>query len=55
MIKEAARNHTYIIEQNGHWSREAENRLKAYNPAENLAGRIPTLDEPNIQLERKGL
>ena len=35
-------------------SREAESRLKAYNPAENPAGQIPTLVEPNRQLERKG-
>ena len=55
VIKEAARNHTYIIEQNGRQSREAESRLKAYNPAENPAGKIPTLVEPNRQLERKGL
>ena len=54
-IKEAARNHTYVIEQDGRRSREAESRLKAYNPAENPAGRIPTLVEPNRQLERKGL
>ena len=33
-IKEAARNHTDVIEQDGHRSREAESRLKAYNPAE---------------------
>ena len=55
IIKEAARNHTYVIEQNGRTSREAESRLKAYNPAENPAGKIPTLVEPNRQLERKGL
>ena len=54
-IKEAARNHTYVIEQDGRRSREAESRFKAYNPAENPAGRIPTLVEPNRQLERKGL
>ena len=54
-IKEAARNHTYVIEQDGRRSREAESRLKAYNPAENPAGRIPTLVEPNRQLERKEL
>ena len=54
-IKKAARNHTYVIEQNGRQSREAESRLKAYNPAENPAGRIPTLVEPNRQLERNGL
>ena len=29
--------------------------MKAYNLAENPAGRIPTLVEPNRQLERKGL
>ena len=52
---EAAKNHTYVIEQNGRLSREAESRLKAYNPAENPAGKIPTLVEPNRQLERKGL
>ena len=44
-----------MIEQNGRLSREAESRLKAYNPAENPAGKIPTLVEPNRQLERKGL
>ena len=55
VVKEAARNHTYVIEQNGRQSREAESRLKAYNPAENPAGRIPTLVEPNRQLERKRL
>ena len=55
MVKEAAKNHTYVIEQNGRLSREAESRLKAYNPAENPAGKIPTLVEPNRQLERKGL
>ena len=54
-IKKAARNQTYVIEQNGRRSREAEIRLKAYNPAENPAGRIPTLVKPNRQLERKGL
>ena len=55
VVKEAAKNHTYVIEQNGRLSREAESRLKAYNPAENPAGKIPTLVEPNRQLERKGL
>ena len=55
VIKEAARNHTYLIEQNGCLRREAENRLKAYNSAENPAGKIPTLVELNRQLERKGL
>ena len=54
-VKEAARNHTYVIEQNGHHSREAESRLKAYHSAENPAGKIPTLVEPHWQLERKGL
>ena len=54
-VKEAAKNHTYIIEQNGRRSREAESRLKAYHPAENPAGKIPTLVEPRRQLERKGL
>ena len=42
-VKEAARNHTYVIEQNGRRSKEAESRLKAYHPAENPAGKIPTL------------
>ena len=55
VIKEASRNHTYVIKHNGRQSREAESRLKAYNPAENPAGKIPTLVEPNRQLERKGL
>ena len=55
IIKEAARNHTYMMEQNGRQSREAESRLKAYNPAENPAGKKPTLVEPNRQLERKAL
>ena len=55
VVEEAARNHTYVIEQNGRQSREAESRLKAYNPADNSAGRIPTLVESNRQLERKGL
>ena len=55
VIKIAARNHTYVIKQNGRQSREAESRLKAYNPAENPAGKIPTLVEPNRQLQRKGL
>ena len=54
-VKEAARNHTYVIEQNGRRSREAESRLKAYHPAGNPAGKIPTLLEPYRQLERKGL
>ena len=54
-VKEAARNHTYVIEQNGRRSREAESRLKAYHPAENPAGKILTLVEPHRQLERKGL
>ena len=51
-MKEAVRNHTYVIEQNGRQSREAESRLKAYNLAENPAGKIPTLVEPNRQFER---
>ena len=55
VIKEAARNHTHVIEQNGRLSREAESRLKVFNPAENPAGKIPTLVEPNRQLERKEL
>ena len=55
MVNEAVRNHTYVIEQNGRQSREAESRLKAYSPAENPAGKIPTLVELNRQLERKGL
>ena len=55
VVKEVARNHTYVIEQNGRQSKEAKSRLKAYNPAENPLGRIPTLVEPNRQLERKGL
>ena len=54
-MKEAARNHTYVIEQNGRRSREAESRLKAYHPAENPAGKIPTLVEPHRQLEKKGM
>ena len=54
-MKEAARNQTYVIEQNGRRSREAESRLKAYHPAENPAGKIPTLVEPHRQLERKRL
>ena len=54
-VKEAARNHTYIIEQNGRRSREAESRLKTNHPAENPAGKIPTLVEPHRQLKRKGL
>ena len=49
------KNHTYIIEHNGRQSREAESRLKAYHPAENPAGKIPTLVEPHRQRERKGL
>ena len=53
-VKEATRNHTYVIEQNDRRSREAESRLKAYHPAENPAGKIPTLVEPHRQLERKG-
>ena len=50
-VKEAARNHTYVIEQNGRRNREAESRLKAYHPAE----KIPTLVKPRRQLEKKGL
>ena len=55
VVKKAARNHTYVIKQNDCQSREPESRLKAYNPAKNPTGRIPTYVEPNRQLERKGL
>ena len=43
LVKEAARYYTYVIEQNGRRSKEAESKLKAYNLAENPAGKIPTL------------
>ena len=55
LVKEASRNHTYVTEQNCRQSKKVESRLKAYNPAENQVGRIPTLVKLNRQLEKKGL
>ena len=54
-IHEAARNHTYVIEQHGRPSREAESRLKVYHLSEHPVGQISTLVEPTRQLERKAL
>ena len=47
VVQEAARNHTYVIEQNGRRSRDAESRWEAYHTAKNPAGKVPTLAKPN--------
>ena len=54
-VVEVGKNHTYLIEQHGRLSREAESRLKAYVPARNEAGRTPNIVENTRQLTRKGL
>ena len=54
-VMEASKNHTYLIEQHGRISREAESRLKAYIPAKNDIGRTPNLVEPTRQLTRQGM
>ena len=54
-IVEVAKNHTYLIEQHGRLSREAESRLKAYVPARSEAGRAPNIVESTRQLTRKGM
>ena len=53
LYNKASRNHTYIIEQLGSRSSEAEICLKAHPSFEHLVDQIPTLVEPIRQLERK--
>ena len=54
-IVEVGNNHTYLVEQHGRRSREAESRLKAYIPAGHEEGRSPNLVEPKRQLARPGM
>ena len=54
-VVEVGKNNTYIIEQHGRLSREAETRLKAYIRAQHEEGRAPNLVEPTRQLARPGM
>ena len=54
-VLEVGKNHTYLIEQHGRISREAESRLKAYIPAKSSVGRAPNIVEPTRQLSRQGM
>ena len=46
-------NHTSVKKQHDCRSREAENSSKVYTPADNPAGRGPTLVEPTRELKQK--
>ena len=52
-VEEKLKKHTCVKEQHDCRSREAESSSKVYSPAENPAGRGPSLVEPTRELKQK--